>query len=413
MESSNQALTIKEVAKFLNISNQMVYNLIKSRDLKAFKIGSALRILYSDLMEYIETQKSEFENESPGPADEPAVVNYDKHLFLIEDVSTRIGSFAMSNITIKLPVGKVLAVVGSSGSGKSLLLRAIAGLQEIEDGAIYFGRMRIDTLKPAERYVGFVFQDFVLLPHYYAKKNVGFPLALKKLDAGVTEILVEDVATEIGLDPQEMDKLPREMSTGMKQLVAIARAKIKNLDLLLMDEPLSSLDARLKDRMRIAIKRIVSNLGKTTIIATNDPVQAMSIADFIAVVHDGRLLQFGERSEVYDNPSSALVLDLVTSGPVNRLPVTVEAGRVLPYGMETDYPDGNYDLHFRSDAAIPDTDGIEMAITKTSFYDGSRSLISCETAGGDTLELILPTVTTDASTLRFSLNKYFLFDRQQ
>jgi len=384
VNNNNHALIIKEVAKFLNISTQMVYNLIKAGELKAFKIGSTLRVLYSDLIVYIERQKTIFESANSG------MINLDENVFLFNNVNCHYPGFKLWDINLALPKGKVLALLGPSGSGKSLLLRSIAGLENLDSGEIYNGKVRFDLLSRKDRKIGFVFQNYALLPHLSASKNIGFPLKMKG-QKGVDVIQeIEHVAQELKIKLPNLSKKPEQLSEGMKQLVAIGRAKIKDLDLLLMDEPMSNIDPAVRIEIKVLIKRIVQDLGKTTIISTNDPEQVLSICDYVAVLDRGKLMQYGTVDSVYNNPVNALVMNILSPKAVNTMVVDVDAAEIKPFGISTDLENGKYQMCFRAEEVAISETGVVLHIDKSAFFDGKRNLVTGYVQDGVEVEVLLP-----------------------
>ena len=266
MSQKERTLTIKEVAEFLNISNQMVYNLIRDKKIEAFKVGSAIRVLSTDLNGFIERQKEEFHSPDQG------ISNSDENLFLVSRLNFKREEFQLKDISFRIPRGSILTILGSSGSGKTMLLKSIAGINRISSGAVFLGSKRLDTLSPRERNVGFVFEDYALMPHRSGRGNIRFPLeVLKKTRKEEIDPAVDELAREMDLPVGELERLVSELPEGLKQLIAIARADIRNIDILIMDEPLARLDTSLRHQMRTFLKSLVSGLGKTTVISLHGP----------------------------------------------------------------------------------------------------------------------------------------------
>lgn len=384
MNDHDRAMTLKEVARFLNISTQMVYNLVNNGSLKAFKIGSASRIMYSDVREFIEQQKEEFARTVVGGG-QP-----DNSIFAVSNLCLHKGNFEISDISFSLPKGKIMSILGPSGSGKSLLLKALAGLEPIENGTIFWGKTRIDALSPSQRKVGFVFENYALFPHLNARKNIEFPLTLRKKDKQILREETQKRIHELDIDMSYLNLLPDELPEGMKQLVAIARGKNHDLDLFLMDEPMSKLDAAHHVKMRVFIQKIVRDLGKTTLISFNDPEDALVLSDYIGVVVEGGLLQFGETWEVYHHPVNVTVMEMISRLGVNAARVEVKNGNVAPYNILADIDDGIYTMAFRTEEIELSPDGIHANICSSQFYNGKRKFAFCEIGDGLEMELMLP-----------------------
>ena len=386
MNQNNRTLTIKEVAQFLNISNQMVYNLIHDKKIDAFKVGSAIRILYSDLQSYIDQQKSAFRGSSE------TIENSDENIFLVKNLNLKRDNFQLQDISFQIPRGRILTILGPSGSGKTLLLKSLAGLNKFESGAIFLGSARLDNLASRDRNIGFVFEDYALIPNRSGRGNISFPLEVQKKTKLEIDPAVEALAQELNLSREDLDNLISILPEGIKHLIAIARADIRNTDILLMDEPLSRLDQDIRRKMRVFLKELVARLGKTTILTLHDPETALALSDYIAVLDQGKIVQFGPAAEVYARPLSPVVFEMTSRFTVNKLDVRVRGGKTEPFGLTADKEDGDYRLFFRADEVGISENGISAEIRQTHPLDGSRNLAQCSSPWGD-LELILPADT--------------------
>ena len=227
---------------------------------------------------------------------------------------------AVNDLTLEIPDGKLVGLLGPSGCGKSTTLNLICGLEKATEGTIFFGDRDVTALEPEHRGVGMVFQNYALYPHLTVRQNIQFPLEnLKGNDKLTKEELkrrVDEAAKLVQID-ELMERHPSELSGGQQQRVAIARALVKMPHVLLLDEPLSNLDARLRLQTREEIRRIQRETKITTIFVTHDQEEAMSICDLIAVMKDGILQQLGKPQDVYDFPSNLFVAKFLGTPPIN------------------------------------------------------------------------------------------------
>ncbi len=231
-----------------------------------------------------------------------------------------VGVTAVNDFTYEIPSGKLVGLLGPSGCGKSTALNLISGLQKPTSGRIFFGEDDVTDLPPENRGVGLVFQNYALYPHLTVRQNITFPLENLKGKDRLTRAQMNEKALEIAKLVQIdtlMDRKPTELSGGQQQRVAIARALVKMPRVLLLDEPLSNLDARLRLQTREEISRIQKQTGITTIFVTHDQEEAMSISDVIVVMRDGILQQVGKPQEVYDDPCNLFVAKFLGTPPIN------------------------------------------------------------------------------------------------
>lgn len=227
---------------------------------------------------------------------------------------------AVNDFTFTIPDGKLIGLLGPSGCGKSTTLNLICGLLTVDSGKIYFGDNDVTYLAPEHRGVGLVFQNYALYPHMTVRENIVFPLGNLKGKDKLTKEEMNSKALEVAklVQIEElMDRKPNELSGGQQQRVAIARALVKMPSVLLLDEPLSNLDARLRLKTREEIRRIQKKTGITTIFVTHDQDEAMSICDHIIVMKDGLVMQIGRPQEVYDNPENLFVAKFLGNPPIN------------------------------------------------------------------------------------------------
>ncbi|WP_297443119.1 ABC transporter ATP-binding protein [Acidocella sp.] len=220
------------------------------------------------------------------------------------------GMNALRDITLTIKRGEFIALLGPSGCGKSTALNCLAGLLPLSGGSIWLDDTRIDHLKPEERGFGMVFQNYALFPHMSLRKNIGFGLKMQKRPQAEIDAKVEEALALVRLSKQA-DKLPGQISGGQQQRVAIARAIVVEPPLVLMDEPLSNLDAKLRLEMRAEIRRIHNMIGCSTIYVTHDQDEALSLADRIVVLRDGQMRQVGTPQELYARPAHADVAEFM------------------------------------------------------------------------------------------------------
>lgn len=227
---------------------------------------------------------------------------------------------AVNNFNFEIPDGKLIGLLGPSGCGKSTALNLLCGLLTPTEGKIYFGDDEVTNLPAENRGVGFVFQNYALYPHLTVMQNITFPLENLKGKEKLTKEQMKEKALEVAKLVQIdelMNRKPSQLSGGQQQRVAIARALVKMPKVLLMDEPLSNLDARLRLQTREEISRIQKETGITTVFVTHDQEEAMSISDMIVVMKDGVIQQIGEPQKVYDEPENLFVAKFLGTPPIN------------------------------------------------------------------------------------------------
>mgnify|MGYP003873767499 FL=1 len=225
---------------------------------------------------------------------------------------------AVDNLNLEIKDGEFVALLGPSGCGKTTTLLMIAGIYKPTKGYIYFDDQIVNDLPPKDRNIGMVFQNYALYPHMTVYENIAFPLKLKKLPKKEIDKRVREVARFLRIE-ELLDRKPGQLSGGQQQRVALARALAKRPQLFLMDEPLSNLDAKLRVVMRAELKRLQKELKITTIYVTHDQVEAMTMADRIAVMNKGRLQQYGEPHELYNRPANVFVAGFIGTPPMNFL----------------------------------------------------------------------------------------------
>lgn len=241
----------------------------------------------------------------------------------ITGLHKKYGAFpAVRGIDLDIRDGEFTVLVGPSGCGKSTLLRTIAGLEEASDGTIEIGGEIVNDFRPRDRDVAMVFQDYALYPHMNVAKNIGFGLKARKMPKAEIEQRVMDAARMLGIT-KLLDRYPRQLSGGQRQRVAIGRAIVRNPRIFLFDEPLSNLDAQLRDEMRGEIKRLHQEIATTMIYVTHDQIEAMTLADRIVLMRDGIIEQQGAPLDLFERPASIFVAGFLGSPKMNFLPGTL------------------------------------------------------------------------------------------
>ena len=339
------------------------------------------------------------------------------------------GVTAVDNFTLDIPDGKLVCLLGPSGCGKSTLLYMICGLESPTSGKLYFGENDVTDVPPEKRGVGLVFQNYALYPHLTVRQIIRFPLENLKGDARLTNEEMDRRALEAAKLVQIenlMDRKPGQMSGGQQQRVAIARALVKMPNVLLMDEPLSNLDARLRLQTREEIRRIQRETGITTIFVTHDQEEAMSISDMIIVMKEGILNQIGKPQDVYDDPINLFVACFLGTPKIN-----VFEGFVRNGGL---YIGGD-----NKSEKVLDIKGVEdkpvwVGVRPEGFEVAKDGRLSCELVGVDVMgrdisvvcknhadsEVIRAIISAEtevdreAKTVKFNLkpHKTFIFDKE-
>ncbi|BDC93499.1 ABC transporter ATP-binding protein [Treponema bryantii] len=256
----------------------------------------------------------------------------------IDNVTKKFGhTTAVSNFSAELEDGHLICLLGPSGCGKSTLLNMLCGIIPVTEGKIFFDDKDVTALPPDQRNIGMVFQNYALYPHMTVSENISFPLEVLKVNKEERKARVDAIAKLVHVDTL-LRRYPSELSGGQQQRVAIARAMVKNPALLLMDEPLSNLDARLRLEMREEIRHIQKETGVTTVFVTHDQEEAMSISDSILLMKDGLLIQSGLCQELYKNPNCLFVAEFLGNPPANKL---VEDQKITAIRPESFYLDDN------------------------------------------------------------------------
>ena len=244
-------------------------------------------------------------------------------------VNKRYGrTHVVHDVCAEFEEGEFVVVLGPSGCGKSTLLRMIAGLEEVSSGEIHIGGRRVDTMAPKDRGCAMVFQNYALYPHLRVAGNIAYGLRVAGMPKEQRHARVTEVATMLRID-HLLDRRPGQLSGGQRQRVAIARAIAREPRVFLFDEPLSNLDAKLRTAMRIELRKLHDRIGATSIFVTHDQIEAMTLADRIVVINQGRIAQMGTPHDVYHRPQSRFVADFIGSPAINIFDATVQSDGVM------------------------------------------------------------------------------------
>ncbi|RYC28411.1 ABC transporter ATP-binding protein [Ciceribacter ferrooxidans] len=242
----------------------------------------------------------------------------------LNQVDKHYGSYhALRKISFDIADGEFVVLVGPSGCGKSTLLRSLAGLEEITGGTIKLGGQRVDNIAAKDRDVAMVFQNYALYPHMTVRENMAFALKLRGENLADRNAKVDEAAEMLRLTPY-LDRYPKALSGGQRQRVAMGRAMVRSPKAFFFDEPLSNLDAALRVDMRSEIKALHQRLGATSVYVTHDQIEAMTMADRIVVLRDGKVEQIGAPLELYDRPANTFVAGFIGSPAMNMLPATID-----------------------------------------------------------------------------------------
>ncbi|WP_226781354.1 ABC transporter ATP-binding protein [Oceaniglobus trochenteri] len=348
----------------------------------------------------------------------------------LSNVSKRYGGLlVVPDISLSVGDGEFVALVGPSGCGKSTTLRMIAGLEEISGGTISINGRVVNDLEPDERGIAMVFQSYALYPHMSVAKNMSFALRVAGRPREEIDSRVNEAARILGLT-EFLNRRPAALSGGQRQRVAMGRAIVRRPDVFLFDEPLSNLDAKLRVQMRTEIKRIHQNVGATTIYVTHDQIEAMTLADRVVVMNNGRIEQVGTPAEVYASPATSFVAEFIGMPPMNLVGADVEGDAlVLDGGTRLPLPEtlrtlpASHDkvlLGLRPEDIAPAGHGLDMAApwsldvpVSISEPLGAETLLFFELAGKEWTARMLsprPVAPGERLSFNFDLSKLHVFD---
>ena len=272
----------------------------------------------------------------------------------LENVSKSWGDFkAVDDFNLTIEDEEFLVLLGPSGCGKTTTMRMIAGLEELSSGTIKIDDVIVNDLEPKDRDVSMVFQSYGLYPNMSVYENIRFPLKIRKIKKSLHEKLVMRAVKMVELE-KFLKRKPAELSGGQKQRVALARALVRNPNIFLMDEPLSNLDAKLRVSTRAQIKHLQNKLKITTIYVTHDQVEAMTLADRVVVMNNGKIQQIGSPKEIYNRPFNTFVASFIGSPPMNLIPISIRNKTSISQDLKfskINIKDGKYTLGFRAEDA--------------------------------------------------------------
>jgi len=295
----------------------------------------------------------------------------------LENVSKSWGDFkAVDDFNLTIEDEEFLVLLGPSGCGKTTTMRMIAGLEELSSGTIKIDDVIVNDLEPKDRDVSMVFQSYGLYPNMSVFENIRFPLKIRKIKKSLHEKLVMRAVKMVELE-KFLKRKPAELSGGQKQRVALARALVRNPNIFLMDEPLSNLDAKLRVSTRAQIKHLQNKLKITTIYVTHDQVEAMTLADRVVVMNNGKIQQIGSPKEIYNRPFNTFVASFIGSPPMNLVPISIRNKTSISQDLKfskINIKDGKYTLGFRAEDA---------SIEKTGNFTGP--IYSIELLGDSTI----------------------------
>ncbi len=335
---------------------------------------------------------------------------------------------AIDDITFTIPDGEFWVLVGPSGCGKSTILRTIAGLESATSGQLFIGDKLMNNIPARQRDVAMVFQNYALYPHMSVAENIAFGLKMRKVDSKVIRERVETVAHSLSLE-NLLERKPKQLSGGQQQRVALGRAIARQPQVFLLDEPLSNLDAQLRDDTRAELKQLHQSIGITTVYVTHDQVEAMTLADKIVVLSGGRIQQIGEPQEIYAHPANRMVASFLGNPPMNIIPAKYTAAGFdvddqlltipenikhklrLSQGQNIDLGIRPEDIQISEDSQAEDLQ-VEVKLVEPLGREtlirvavlGSGTILNVQTSGNIRFHV------GDKLNLQLDLQKLFLFD---
>lgn len=322
----------------------------------------------------------------------------------------------ISDLNLEIESGELVSLLGPSGCGKSTTLFMVSGLEEITAGKIMFGDTDVTNLSADKRDIGLVFQNYALYPHYTVLRNVMFPLLNQKIDKQEAEKRAMEVIKAVKLE-DHIDKKPGELSGGQQQRVAIARAIVKKPKVLLLDEPLSNLDAELKVKTIMEIRDIQKQFNITTIFVTHDQQEALAVSDRIVVLDKGIIQDIGKPNDLYRKPANSYVANFIGSPNINLFDAEIKGGKIAGFEAlvsgQINIPDGNYQIGIRPEAFNINANS-EFAITPKTQEILGRDILVYATVNGIDLRIIVRNINQNnletTNTFSVNLEDVMIFD---
>ncbi|MBE9011220.1 ABC transporter ATP-binding protein [Pseudanabaenaceae cyanobacterium LEGE 13415] len=326
-------------------------------------------------------------------------------------------SAAVEEITFEIPDGEFWVLVGPSGCGKSTILRTIAGLEMATSGSLFIGDRLMNQVPARQRDVAMVFQNYALYPHLSVAENIAFGLKMRQTEPKTIQERVESVARILEIS-HLLDRKPRQLSGGQQQRVALGRAIARQPQVFLLDEPLSNLDAQLRDGTRTELKQLHQQVGITTVYVTHDQVEAMTLADRIVVLDRGKIQQIGTPQQIYDRPINRMVATFLGSPPMNLMPATFTGSSVQignqSFPVSLDLSVGQFDLGIRPEHISVDAQEPHCLAEVSVIEPLGREVLVRVVLEGRSMNLqtdpALNLRLGDRLPLRFDLDRLFLFD---
>ena len=282
---------------------------------------------------------------------------------------------AVDQINLHINDGEFVVLLGPSGCGKTTTMRLVAGLEDITDGEIKIGDEIVNDVDPRKRDVSMVFQNYSLFPHMTVRNNIAYPLKMKKIPTSEHDKLINDVSSLVELQDL-LHRKPAQLSGGQRQRVALARAIVRQPRVFLLDEPLSNLDAILRVTTRAELKNLHHRLAVTTIYVTHDQVEAMTLANRIAVMNNGKILQFDKPQVIFDDPSSKFVAGFIGSPAMNLIDGRIENKKIIADGIKT-----SFDIEYEGDITIGIRPDKITIVNNDDSNNGSAKVFSVELTG--------------------------------
>ncbi len=326
-------------------------------------------------------------------------------------------SAVVEDISFEIPDGEFWVLVGPSGCGKSTILRTIAGLETATSGNLYIGDRLVNQVPARQRDVAMVFQNYALYPHMSVAENIAFGLKMRQAEPKTIQERVETVARILEIS-HLLERKPRQLSGGQQQRVALGRAIARQPQVFLLDEPLSNLDAQLRDGTRTELKQLHQQVGITTIYVTHDQVEAMTLADRIVVLDRGKIQQIGTPQQIYDRPNNRMVSTFLGSPPMNLIPTTF-SGTSFQIGGQSiltslNVSPGQFDLGIRPEHVSVNAQNPHCIAEVSVIEPLGREVLVRVVLEGRSLNLqtdpALNLKLGDRLPLRFDLDRIFLFD---